>query len=122
MELRSGCDSAAAGGAAAAAATAANATAATITFLSMSRFSEMIEHMRLPPARIAGIELRKAVDTGVVEAHYTIVLVGDIFDRGTHFILATGRSPEQPHVTHPESPLRHHRRIRQIEPEVSHVV
>src|SRR5689334_3559543 len=117
MAFRSGCESAAL----AMPPPVTNATA-TIEKSFICQLSEMIEHMRFPPARISRVELGKAIDAIVVEAHHAVVLVGDVLHGCTDLILATLGIPEQAHVTHPESSLRYHRRVRQVEPEVGHIV
>src|SRR6267142_4607839 len=67
--------------------------------------SEMVADVRLEPARHAGVDLRQAVDRGVVEAHRAVVLVGQILDRCADLELAAGRSVVQAHVREPEARL-----------------
>src|SRR5437868_14595323 len=53
-------------------------------FFMFASHSEAVVDMRLEPARHAGVNLRQAVDRGVVEAHRAVVLVGEILQRNSN--------------------------------------
>src|SRR5437879_10045355 len=61
-------------------------------FFMFALHSEAVVDVRLEPARHAGVNLRQAVDRGVVEAHRAVVLVGEILERNSNLDLpARGR-------------------------------